>query len=91
MTLKERILAELENGPMSDRELTDKLLGMTARQQSINQACRQLAEKGIIMRTTPPIVNILVVTEHVSPIIKAEQISPLSEEAAKRILNDHFL
>lgn len=61
MTLKERILAELENGPMSDRELADKLLGMRAPQQSMNQACRQLVEKGIITRTTPPIKNILAV------------------------------
>jgi len=44
MTLKERILAELKNGPMSDRELADKLLGLGAPQQSINKMCRQLAE-----------------------------------------------
>lgn len=91
MTLKERILAELENGPMSDRELTDKLLGMRAPQQSMNQACRQLVEKGIITRTTPPIKNILAVAEHISPIIKKEKDSLLSEEAIKKILNDHLL
>lgn len=91
MTLKERILAELENGPMSDRELADKLLGMRAPQQSMNQACRQLVEKGIITRTTPPIKNILAVAEHIPPIIKKEKDSLLSEEAIKKILNDHLL
>jgi len=91
MTLKEQILAELKNGPMSDRELTDKLLGMRAPQQSINQACRQLVEKGIITRTAPPIKNILTVAEHIPPIIKKEKDSLLSEEAIKKILNDHLL
>jgi hypothetical protein len=64
---------------------------MRAPQQSINQACRQLTEKGIIMRTTPPIVNILAMAEPVPPIVTEERVSPLSEEAIKRILNDHLL
>jgi hypothetical protein len=91
MTLKEQILAELKDGPMSDRELTDKLLGIGAPQQSINQACRQLAEKGIITRTTLPIENVLEVAKYVPPIVKNEKDFLLSEEAIKRILNDHLL
>ncbi|MFZ2414298.1 MAG: hypothetical protein WAW16_08790 [Candidatus Cryosericum sp.] len=91
MTLKEQILAELKNGPMSDRELADKLLGLRAPPQSINQTCRQLSKKGIIMRTTKPIKNMLATAEHIPQIIKKEEDSPLSEEAIKKILNDHLL
>jgi hypothetical protein len=52
MGLKEKIILELgkEDG-LSDRDLTDKILGMNAPQQAFNQACRQLADKGIIKRT----------------------------------------
>jgi hypothetical protein len=91
MTLKEQILAELKNGPMSDRELTDRLVGVRAPQQNINQVCRQLAEEGIITRTRPPIKNILAVAEYVPPIVKNEKDSLLSEDAIKKILNDHLL
>lgn len=91
MTLKEQILTALKDGPMSDRELTDKLLGIRAPQQSINQMCRQLAEKGIITRTEPPIKNILATTEYIAPKIKKENTTHLSEEAVKEILNDYLI
>ncbi len=91
MTLRERILGELRSGPMSDRELTDKLLGMRAPQQSINQACRQLAKEGILMRTTRPIKNMLAAAEHVPQVVEKEGDSLLSEEAIKKVLNNHLL
>ena len=91
MTLKEQILTELKNGPLSDRELADKLLGIRAPQQRINQICRQLAERGIVKRTEPPIKNLLAMTECVPPKTEKGNASPLSEEAIKKILNDHLL
>lgn len=100
MTLKEKILVELKNGPMSDRELADKLLGVRAPQQSINQMCRQLSEKGFITRTAPPIKNIYAKAEYTPPLAKIEHTPPeeqiesappLSEEAIKKILNDHLM
>lgn len=91
MTLKEQILTALKDGPMSDRELTDKLLGIRAPQQSINQTCRQLADKGIIKRTEPPIKNILAMTDYTPTKIKKENTSLLSEEAVKKILNDYLI
>ncbi|MDD4681467.1 MAG: MarR family transcriptional regulator [Clostridia bacterium] len=97
MTLKERILLVLKNGPLSDRELADRILGKGSPQQSVNQACRQLAGKGIISRTEPPIRNILV-GEHadiVSPLCevsnKGLSDSQLQEEAIKDVLNDYLI
>jgi len=51
MTLKEKIIQLLgsENG-LTDREITDRLLGNGAQQQPINQACRSLENKGILKR-----------------------------------------
>jgi len=57
---------------MSDRELADKLVGVRGPQQSINQECRYLAVKGLIIRTAPPIKNILAKTEDTPPLAKAE-------------------
>lgn len=95
MNLKERILVELMNAPLSDRKLADKLLGTGAAQQSVNQACRQLAETGVIIRTAPPIKNILVTGQYTAPtspkpIPKQARSSdsPLQEEEIKAILKD---
>lgn len=96
MTLKERILLELKNGPLSDRELTDKILGKGSAQQNINQACRQLAGKGIINRTEPPIRNMLAGEKALitSPGIKLKEKgpsdSPLQEETIKGVLNNYL-
>lgn len=91
MSLKEDILAELKSSPMSDRELTDKLIGANAPQQIINQACRQLAEKGLIARTAPPIKNIITGSEYIPPIIHTGAAAPLSEETIKQMLNDYLI
>lgn len=96
MTLKERILLELKNGPLSDRELTDKILGKGTAQQGINQACRQLAGKGIINRTEPPIRNMLTGERALitSPAIKLKEKGPsdsaLQEETIKGVLNNYL-
>lgn len=58
MSVKERILEELrKDNNLSDRELTDRILGTGAAQQSVNAACRQLVCSGRIGRTAPPIEN----------------------------------
>ncbi len=58
MNIKERILQELrKENYLSDRELTDRILGTGVAQQSVNTACRQLACSGLIRRTAPPIKN----------------------------------
>ncbi len=50
--LKERIIELLrENGSLSDREITDILVGKGAAQQPINQTCRDLESQGIIVRS----------------------------------------
>jgi len=87
MTLKEKVLIELEKGAMSDRELTDRLLGVNAPQQSINQICRHLAEKGIIARTSPPIKNILKTQGYIPLETKKLNDSLMSEESIKNLLN----
>lgn len=91
MSLKEQILNELKKGPLSDREQADKLLGISSPQQSINYTCRQLAGKGFITRTAPPIKNILAASDYVPPKIKNEITPPLSEEAIKKVLNNHLM
>lgn len=51
-TLKEQILDLLQQRPgLTDREITDIVVGPSAPQQSVNQVCRQLGEKGRVTRT----------------------------------------
>lgn len=51
MTLKEKIIEFLKaNGGFTDREITDRIFGYDYPQQSVNIACRQLQEKGIVKR-----------------------------------------
>jgi len=67
MILKKRILMELESENfLSDRELTNRILGSNAPQQSVNQACRNLAETGIIKRTHSPIKNFIPLNERMN-------------------------
>ena len=101
MTLKEKIIGELKKEEyLSDRELTDKIYGTKAPQQSINQACRQLTAKGIINRTAPPIKNYLgngIIPEPLQKITKVKPVfskladSQLQEEEIKHILNDYLI
>ena len=51
-SMKERIIELLrENGSLSDREITNILVGKGAVQQPINQTCRDLESQGIIVRS----------------------------------------
>jgi hypothetical protein len=51
LTLKDRILAMVKLEPgLTDRELTDRLMGRAAPQQGVNQAARQLEGAGRIVR-----------------------------------------
>lgn len=51
MTLKERILFAVQTSPgLTDRELTNQLLGTTAQQQAVNQAARALAAESYLKR-----------------------------------------
>ena len=99
MNLKERILEQLQReSHMSDRELADRILGMNSPQQTVNQACRQLQQQGLIKRTLPPIKNYLISgavekEEFASaPKLNKEVLdSGLGEERIKQILNDYLL
>ncbi|AKU26909.1 MarR family transcriptional regulator [Geobacillus thermoleovorans] len=51
MTLTDRIITLLtEKDGLTDREITDILLGKNNPQQSVNQACRNLANRGLLRR-----------------------------------------
>ncbi|MDR3707187.1 MAG: hypothetical protein P4L33_02720 [Capsulimonadaceae bacterium] len=55
MTLKDRILNLISEHPgLSDREITNKLLGEAALQQPVNGACRALEASGLISRDKIP-------------------------------------
>src|SRR5438045_2950998 len=50
-TLKERVIAQVGKLPgLTDREIADRILGLGAAQQSVNQAARALAKSGRIDR-----------------------------------------
>jgi len=51
VTLKDRIITLLKNRDgLTDREITDALLGKNNPQQPVNQACRDLESKGVLRR-----------------------------------------
>lgn len=55
MGLKERIRSTVDTRPgLTDRELTDVLLGPSAGQQAVNQAARALAASGLLVRSRRP-------------------------------------
>ena len=50
-TLLERITSFIQDNPgLTDRQITDKLIGAEKPQQPVNIACRSLEEKGLIIR-----------------------------------------
>jgi hypothetical protein len=54
-TLKERIVELLGRSPgLTDREITDAVIGRGALQQPINQACRDLERRGALSRRPRP-------------------------------------
>jgi hypothetical protein len=53
MVLKEKILLVLKEFPgLTDRQITDRVLGLHKPQQSVNQICRDLESKGFLIRQT---------------------------------------
>lgn len=93
-TLKEKIIGELEKeSHLSDRELTDRILGIGQPQQPVNIACRELEKKNIIRRTLRPIKNYLSnvdigIQHHVESMNDNSNTSTneLNEEAIKQII-----
>ena len=50
--MRQRIIELLgQKSGLSDREITDTLIGKGAGQQSINQVCRDLEKQGIVVRS----------------------------------------
>lgn len=55
MGLKERIRTAVGARPgLTDRELTDALMGPSVGQQAVNQAARALATSGVLVRARRP-------------------------------------
>lgn len=51
MTLAERIVELLQQDPgLSDRQITDRLFGVSKPQQPVNIACRNLEKRGVLRR-----------------------------------------
>jgi hypothetical protein len=98
-TLKEKILSLLNQKPgLSDREITNVILGAEAPQQSINIACRSLESKGVIKRIRRKdgrIVNYLADMKFIPDIsvkteTKINDDEYLSEDEIKHILHDYL-
>lgn len=92
MTVKERIIRLLqEESGLSDREITDIIKGKAEPQQSVNQACRSLAQQGYIIRrkrSDGRIGNYLVDSKPQLQQAKPATPDPLSEDAIKAVLEE---
>jgi hypothetical protein len=102
MTLKDRIITLLKNRDgLTDREITDALLGKNNPQQAVNQACRALADKSVLRRVIRKdglIGNFL--SEEGKQIelaqpaqdikVTEEAISKLNEDNIKRVLKEYL-
>lgn len=78
----------LKEGPKTDRELANIILGKDKHQSPINITCRKLKEKGLIERVGDPIQNILIKGNKPINIpfpIKQEK-QGLSEDETKNII-----
>ncbi|MFP3391796.1 MarR family transcriptional regulator [Brevibacillus sp. SIMBA_040] len=100
-SLKDKIIELLKDqSGLTDREITDILLGKGMPQQSVNQACRSLVEKGIIERVNRN--NGLLGNYIVTGSLKTESImiqkleileksaSVLTEDTLKEVLKKHL-
>src|SRR5438445_280665 len=90
-TLKERIVELLVRSPgLTDREITDGVIGLGALQQPVNQACRDLERRGALSRLQrhDGLVGKFLPTDAVpptSPPPNGPDLSdPLSEDSVKR-------
>lgn len=98
-TLSNRIIELLRRqSGVSDREITDALVGTGAPQQPVNQACRHLETRGIILRRNRSdgrIGNYLADRDITLEVPAARELTRehddnLSEDALKQVLR-HFL
>lgn len=101
VTLRDKIVNLLnEKDGMTDREITNAILGVNEPQQAVNQTCRTLVSKGIIKRTNRRdglIGNYLVIqglTAEVPPVNQIEQAAEIAsifkEDNLKQILKDYL-
>jgi hypothetical protein len=50
-TLRERVLNLIRSTPgLTDREITERIMGLGSAQQAVNQAARRLTEEGLVIR-----------------------------------------
>ena len=98
-TLANKILELLATTQgLSDREITDILLGKDQPQQKVNPVCRRLAERGEVVRRTREdgiIGNYLpkdapVSASHEATEVKLKMDEPLTEDAVKRFLVNYL-
>ncbi len=91
-TLAERLLDLLKGSPgLTDRQITDRLVGRGAAQQPINQTCRGLESRGLIARRKRPdglIGNYLDVGEVVQPVFRGGEDESFSEDWVKRRIDE---
>jgi hypothetical protein len=98
MTLKEKIVNLLKDQPgLTDREITNILFGKEYPQQSINQSCRNLEQKEIIVRNNEvgKIKNYLLKDKSLikkveSSIGQNDNNEKLSEDEVKKILEKYL-
>jgi hypothetical protein len=101
--IKERVVELLmKRDGLTDREVTDLVLGRGAAQQSINQICRELERKGIITRTkkdgrirnfVAKNTTISIISEHQQQIIDIPKNGEysLSEDVIKKHLENWLI
>jgi hypothetical protein len=101
-TLKEKIITLLEDQDgLTDREITNAILGVSEPQQSVNQACRSLESKLIIRRIRRKDGKL---GNYLSPegkkvepeapkekVKESEVLAAFSEDNLKQILNDFLI
>jgi len=93
-TVKERIVEALRDRPgLTDRELTDLVIGPGQAQQPVNQAARDLERRGYLSRRRRPdglIGNFLAESAVASPPDSGQPVEgrdPLSENSIKSVLD----
>lgn len=101
MTLKDKIINYLKGKDgLTDREITNAILGVNEPQQAVNQVCRALVSRGIIKRVNrrDGLIGNYLVTEglHVEPVPvgqlkhSTKESSMFKEDNLKQILKDYL-
>lgn len=101
MILKDKIIDYLKNNDgLTDREISNAILGENEPQQAVNQACRALVNKGIIKRANrrDGLIGNYLVSEglHDDPLpvnqleLTTDALSVFKEDNLKQILKDYL-